>query len=539
MNFTLNFITRIIKTIRCMNIKSFFLTFILFVAFQSRSNCQSTTGSWGDQGNGTYINPVLNADYSDPDVIRVENKYYMVCSEFHFMGMPVLESSDMVNWRIVGRVFDHLDFPGYSTNDEYGKGTWAPSIRYHKNRFWIYVCTPGEGLLMSSSEKPEGPWDPIVVVKATPGWEDPCPFWDDDGTGYLGHSLVGAGPIIIHKLSADGKSLLDDGATVYTGFDAEGTKIFKMNGYYYLSIPEGGVEKGWQTVLRSKSIYGPYEKKVVLEKGSTNINGPHQGALVDTPDGQWWFFHFQSDGPMGRVVHLQPVIWQDGWPLIGVDIDHNGIGEPVYVWKKPDIKGNFKITAPQTDDDFSSTTLGLQWEWNHNPENELWSLSEKPGWLILKADKADNFVKAHNTLTQKVMGTKGEAIAEMDLSGMAEGQKAGLCSMGGKVTNLIGALKKGGALNLFFENNGKIINETPLKSKKVFLKVSLDIKGDKNQFSYSTDNKTYSPFGEPFTTAAGYWKGTRIGLFSYNELNRDGSASFNSFNYNYDGPKGR
>ena len=516
---------------------SLLLTSVCF--FQTNVRSQSKTGSWGDQGNGTYINPVMNSDYSDPDVIRVNDKFYMVCSEFHFMGMPVLESSDMVNWKIIARVYDHIDFPEYATNDRYAGGSWAPSIRFHDNKFWIYFCTPDEGLFMSSAEKPEGPWQPLFQVKAIARWEDPCPFWDEDGKAYLGHSLKGAGPIIIHKMSPDGKQLLDDGVTVYTGPNAEGTKIYKLNGWYYIFIPEGGFTVGWQTALRSKNIYGPYEKKVVFERGTSTLNGPHQGALVDTPDGQWWFYHFESAGAIGRVVDLQPVRWQDDWPLAGVDIDRNGIGEPVYVWKKPDIKGDFKITAPQSDDDFNSPSLGLQWQWNHNPVNDLWSLTEKPGFLTLKAGKAENFVKAHNTLTQKVMGTTGEAVTEMDLSGFAEGQKAGLCSMGGKITNLIGIREKDGQLNLFTETNGKITSEKPVKIKKIFLKVSLDIKGDKNQFYYSTDNKSYTPAGEPFTTAFGYWKGTRIGLFSFNEVNEKGSASFNSFIYNYDGPKGR
>jgi len=510
----------------------------IFVLIALTINGQIKTGSWGDQGNGTYINPVLNADYSDPDVIRVNDKYYMVCSEFHFMGMPVLESSDMVNWKIVGRVYDHIDFPEYNTNDRYAGGSWAPALRYHNNRFYVYFCTPDEGLFMSSSEKAEGPWDPLLVVKAIPRWEDPCPFWDEDGKAYLGHSLKGAGPIIIHKMSADGKQLLDDGVTVYTGPTAEGTKIFKMNGFYYLSIPEGGVAGGWQTVLRSKNIYGPFEKKVVLEKGTTNVNGPHQGALADTPDGQWWFFHFQSDGAMGRVLHLQPVIWQDNWPVVGVDIDRNGIGEPVYVWKKPDVKDKGKIEAPQTGDDFNSPELGLQWGWNHNPVNANWSLTKKAGYLLLKAGKAENFVKAHNTLTQKVMGTTGAAVAELDLSGFADGQKAGLSSMGGRVVNLVGVMQKDGELFVFTESNGTLANQMKIKAKKIWLKVSLDIKGGKNQFAYSTDNKSFRNLGDIFPTAAGYWKGTRLALFSFNEKEDAGEAYFNSFSYEYDGPRG-
>jgi beta-xylosidase len=420
--------------------------FVLLGTLMQISLAGQTTGSWGDQSNGTFINPVLNSDYSDPDVIRVDKKYYMVCSEFHFMGIPVLESDDMVNWKIIGKVYENL--------------------------------------------------------------------------------------------SPDGKQLLDDGVTVYTGPVAEGTKIHKLNGYYYLSIPEGGVERGWQTILRSKTIFGPYEKKVILEKGSTSINGPHQGSLVDTPDSEWWFYHFQSDGAMGRVVHLQPVRWQDGWPEIGVDIDRNGIGEPVYVWKKPDIKGDFKITAPQSDDDFNSSSLGLQWQWNHNPVNNFWSLTEKPGMLILKALKAENFNKARNTLTQKVMGTTGKVVTEMDITGFTDGQKAGICSMGGRNTSLLGVVRKGGQLYVFTEKDGKITGEKLIKSKKVYLKVILDIKGDKNQFFYSLDNKQFNQFGESFTTSAGFWKGTRIGLFSFNETNESGSAAFNWFTYNYDGPKG-
>lgn len=309
-----------------------FLFCFFMIAFSGFA--QPKTGSWGDQGNGTFINPVLYADYSDPDVIRVADKYYMVCSEFHFMGMPILQSEDLVNWKIIGRIYTGLDFPEYNSNQRYAGGSWAPTIRYHDNKYWVYFCTPDEGLFMSTARRPEGPWTPLVHVKKVPKWEDPCPFWDEDGKAYLGHSLHGAGPIIIHRMSADGTQLLDSGFTVYTGPVAEGTKIHKMNGYYYISIPEGGVAEGWQTVLRSKNIFGPYEKKVVLEKGSTPINGPHQGALVETPKGEWWFYHFQSDGAMGRVLHLQPVSWQDGWPLMGVDIDRNGIGEPVYVWKK-------------------------------------------------------------------------------------------------------------------------------------------------------------------------------------------------------------
>jgi beta-xylosidase len=270
------------------------------------------------------------------------------------------------------------------------------------------------------------------------------------------------------------------------------------------------VSKGWQTVLRSTTIYGPYEKRVVLEKGITPVNGPHQGALVATPGGQWWFYHFQSDGAMGRVLHLQPVLWQGGWPLIGADFDHNGIGEPVYVWKKPDIPGDHPIRAPQTDDEFSGPALGLQWESNH----------------------------ARNTFTQKVMGSTGDITVKLDCSAMAEGQQAGLCAMS-SIYALIGIRKKEGRLWLFFDDGGKqeIYREQMIRNGIVYLKMQLRIKEGKNQCSYSMDGKTWKGFGSPFETKFGFWKGARVGLFSYNTLRDTGTAAFDWFRYDYDGPK--
>jgi len=520
---------------------------------------QPKTGSWGDQGNGTYINPILNADYSDPDVVRVGGKYYMVCSEFQFMGMPVLESEDMVNWKIIAQIYSRLDFPDYDTMNGYSNGSWAPSIRYHAGKFRVYFCTIPEGLFMCSAEKAEGPWS-MTLIKKVEKWEDPCPFWDEDGKAYLVHSVHGAGPIIIHRMSEDGTQLLDDGYTVYTGPVAEGPKMFKREGYYYISIPEGGVGAGWQTVLRSKNIYGPYEKKVVLETGSTSVNGPHQGALVDTPEGEWWFYHFQQLGAVGRVVHLQPVRWANDWPLIGVDIDRNGIGEPVYVWKKPTVGKKPLVHAPQTDDDFKTPKLGLQWQFNHNPDNTAWSLTKKPGYLSLNALKSESFLKAKNTLTQKIMGTSGEAVVVLDASQIAEGQKAGLCCFS-SMYNLFGIYRTEGKNYLFFENNEALFDQPqqlpagtrvrinyfdtsknymekqPITAKVIYLKVKLDFSTNANHFYYSTDNKKFIPFGKDFSAEFGFWKGARLGLFSYNDRKDNGTALFSKFRYDYDGPK--
>ena len=482
---------------------------------------------WGDQGDGTYINPVLNADFSDPDVIRAGAKYYMVASDFHFLGMQVLESEDMVNWRYISQIYRRFDEPGWDSNQHYAGGSWAPAIRYHNGLFYVYFCTPEEGLYMSTAQDPHGPWTPLHLVKRVPKWEDPCPFWDDDGQAYLGRSKHGAGPIIVHKMSPDGKQLLDDGVTVYEGPIAEGTKFMKRNGYYYLIIPEGGVGTGWQTVLRSRNIYGPYERKIVLEKGSTNVNGPHQGALVDTPDGQWWFYHFQETPVLGRVVHLQPVRWQDDWPLMGIDYDGNGVGEPVDFWQKPNIEvkvrekrevRGYQYVSFDFRDDFITSSLSPVWQWNHNPVDTHWNLTEREGWLTLKAMPADSLKMARNMLTQKVIGYQSESTTLVTTSGDCYG---GLfCS--GKLFRGIGLCKEG----VFVESNGKREIVSRGKYTKVWLRVTNNCKENCHQFYYSTDGEHYEPAGEEFPMRAGYWKGIRVGLFCYG---LSGEAAFDFF----------
>ena len=473
------------------------------------------TEGWGDQGDGTYKNPVLNADFSDPDVIRVGAKYYMVASDFHFLGMQVLESDDMVNWRYISQIYRRFDEPGWDENAHYAGGSWAPAIRFHDGLYYVYFCTPDEGLYMTTAKDPHGPWAPLHLVKRVEKWEDPCPFWDEDGQAYLGRSRHGAGPIIVHKMSPDGKTLLDEGKTVYEGPIAEGTKFLKRNGWYYLIIPEGGVGTGWQTVLRSRNIYGPYQRKVVLEQGSTKINGPHQGALVDAPDGSWWFYHFQETPVLGRVVHLQPARWQDDWPLMGVDYDGNGIGEPVSEWKKP--ISSQPAPMLQTNDDFSGT-LGLQWQWNHNPVDSHWNLTDRKGWLTLKALPADSLKACRNLLTQKVVGWLSESTTLVESSG---DNFAGLfCS--GKLFRAVGLCKDG----IYVEAGGQRQLVQKGRFAKVWLRVTNDSQQNRHQFAYSLDGEHFVSAGEAFPMRGGYWKGIRTGLFCYGS---NGKAHFDSF----------
>ncbi len=495
---------------------------------------------WGDQGDGTYRNPVLNADFSDPDVIRVGEKYYMVASDFHFMGMQLLESEDMVNWQYASQLYRRIDEPGWDTNQHYAGGSWAPAIRWHNGLFYVYFCTPDEGLYMTTAKDPHGPWAPLHLVRRVEKWEDPCPFWDDDGQAYLGRSRHRAGPIIVHRMTQDGKELLDEGKTVYEGPVAEGTKFLKRNGWYYLVIPEGGVGQGWQTVLRAKNIYGPYERKVVLEQGSTNVNGPHQGALVDTPNGEWWFFHFQETPVLGRVVHLQPVRWQDDWPLMGVDYDGNGIGEPVASWQKPMIEGRRKMEEGRRKmeegrwmkaevgglrsevgsmrEEFNEGALGLQWQWNHNPDDTHWSLTKRQGWLTIQAQPADSLKQCRNMLTQKVVGYQSESTTLLTATGNSY---AGLCCSG-KTFRAIGLCKEG----IFIEANGQRSILVKGHPKTLWLRVTNDCQENRHQFAYSTDGTHFTPLGESFAMRSGYWKGIRVGLFCYGT---SGEAQFDTF----------
>lgn len=481
---------------------------------------------WGDLGDGTFANPVLAADYSDPDVIRVGDKYYMTCSEFHFMGIPILVSDDMVNWRILTQVYTSME--GYDDVNRYGDGSWAPALRYHDGRFYLYFCTPNDGLFMTSAEDAAGPWEPLYQVNKTGGWEDPCPLWDDNGNAWLGRSQLGGGPIIIHRMSADGKRLLDDGREVYSGPTAEGTKLFMKDGYYYLSIPEGGVGTGWQTVGRAKNIYGPYETRRVLEQGSTDINGPHQGALVDTPDGEWWFYHFQSTSPLGRVTHLQPAKWVDGFPVIGEDYDGNGIGEPMKIVTKPAAAANVTPHTVATSDNFDNG-LGNHWQFNHNPDMSKISVTD--GQLTIIPSKASSLRNAPNMLTQKIMGYTGEVTVKVDVSKLTHNGRAGLLCIGNKTVGV--GVRNTYGTNLICTDINNTIKAISKCDGTVWLRYTYDMPSSQVQPWYSTDGKEFKKAGEAFEIGEGDWKGARFGLyaFSKDEPDDDVKVAFDDFIY--------
>lgn len=499
-----------------------------------------------DLGNGTYKNPILYADYSDPDVIRVGNDYYMVASSFTCQpGIPVLHSKDLVNWKIINYVYTSLPLQRYHKIQP-GQGSWAPSIRYHKGVFYVYFCTPEDGLFMASTINPTKRWT-LYHVQDVANWEDPCPFWDDDGQAYLLHGKVGAGPAILHKMSADGKRLLDNGKLIYQDNQKqptlEGFKFMnKRNGYYYFAAPAGGVGTGWQSVFRAKNLYGPYEDKIVLQQGNTQVNGPHQGGLVQTQTGEWWFVHFQDKDAYGRVVHLQPAVWKNGWPVIGEDIDGDGTGQPVFVHTKPNVGKSYPADEPQTSDDFAQPTLGLQWQWQAAPINNWYSLTERKGYMRLKAisnpTDSGSLFYAPNQLLQKFTAPAFTAITKLQFNAAKQGDRAGLAVVGNYYTTLCVEKQPEGTHLVLFEGkreNRKYlmpvrILSVPVNSTTVWLKVSVN---DKVlcQYAYSLNGTDFIKIGTEYPAEEGTWIGAKVGLFCLNPglLPSKGYADFDWF----------
>jgi len=486
----------------------------------------------------TYRNPILFADYSDPDVIRDGLNYYLVASTFHFVpGIPILQSTDLVHWTIIGHVVDRLDMdPRYSLigGNRYGKGVWAPSIRKHDGRFYVFFPTPSEGIYVSTAERITGPWSEPSAVIAGEGFEDPCPFWDDDGTAYLIHSRTGAGPLILHRMSPDGRHVLDDGKVIVQDPERlpvlEGPKLYKRDGYYYIFAPIGGVGGGSQAVLRARQIYGPYEHRVVLTQGSTHINGPHQGGYVETPDGEGWFIHFQADGAHGRIVHLEPVRWHDDWPVIGADPDGEFTGQPVPSGPIPGDPRTLSPLRPQTSDNFNSATLGPQWEWNHNPDNDHWSLIARPGYLRLIPMAADGLLTARNTLTQTMQDNAFEFTVGIDLARMKPGVHAGLAMFEFAASGLE-VVQSGDERRLsFFRQHDR--TEGPALTQPL-IQLRVNVEGDQAIFSYSLDDGViFRQLGAPTSIHFSWWKGSRPALFAYTtQSTQPGAVDFDWVHY--------
>lgn len=528
-----------------------------------------------DLQNGNYRNPVLYADYSDPDAIRVGEDYFMIASSFsNSPALPVLHSKDLVNWKVINYCLKHVPEFRYN-NPLHGCGVWAPSIRYHEGTYYVCFPMPDEGIYMTTTKDPWGEWSKPVNIRPGAGWIDPCPFWDDDGKAYLvagvAKSRIGYKSVLhIVRMQSDGMGIFGDEVKIFDGNEndqitIEGPKMYKRNGYYYVFAPAGGVKTGWQTVLRSKNPFGPYEYKVVLRQGDSPVNGPHQGAWVDTVTGEDWFLHFQDVYAAGRITHLQPMHWENDWPIIGVNKEGNDYGEPVMEYKKPDIgkteselkdKTKYPVCEPDTTDEFDSDALMLQWQWNANYDDS---------WFDTKTDvygnkaEAGSYIKLNavpttplrpvgdyrNLLLQKWPAPEFTCVTKMSLNGLVDGDYAGIISLGVDYAAL-GVAKKNGSYFLRTVNGKQnfdcesvytqeMVDEKPIEAdrfaddtKTVYLRytvkrtgatetqeMALSVKNvpvEEAALEISFDGKTYENVVS-YTAKAGRWVGVKNGMF--------------------------
>ncbi|WP_345949799.1 glycoside hydrolase 43 family protein [Mucilaginibacter sp. PAMB04274] len=526
------------------------------IALNARAQTNPVSKTWvADKGNGTYQNPILYADYSDPDAIRVGNDYYMTASSFNCTpGLPILHSKDLVNWRLINYALPKQVPADVFSQPQHGKGVWAPCIRFHNNEFYIYYPDPDFGIYVIKTKNPAGEWSKPQIVLPGKGYIDPTPLWDDDGKVYLAIGWAGSRAgvkslLTVFRMNSAGTKVVNDGRHVFDGHEShptiEGPKFYKRNGYYYLFAPAGGVGTGWQLVLRSKNVYGPYEEKIVMDQGKSSVNGPHQGAWVETQTGESWFIHFQDKGAYGRITHLQPMRWVNNWPIIGADPDGDGKGEPVLVYKKPNVGKTYAIVTPPESDEFNTDSLGLQWQWHANPRLEWSAKIPGKGYLRLFAyateKGAQSLWPVPNLLMQKLPAaaftatTKVKYTVEQDAW---QDKKAGLLMMGNDYAYIsISKDEKGykisqvtckGAVNGAGENT---IDEKRISSNAAWLRMQVIAPDAKCSFSYSEDGINFKPIGEAFTAAPDKWIGAKMGLFciSKPEARTGGYADFDWF----------
>lgn len=484
-----------------------------------------------DRGDGTYNNPILYADYSDPDVVNVGDDFYLTASSFNCTpGLPILHSRDLVNWSIINHAVKRLPHQRYAEVQP-GCGIWAPAIRFHAGRFWIFFPMPDEGIYLTTVDHPAGNWSEPCLVQAGKGLIDPCPLWDDDGKAYLVHAYARSRSGLKHMLrvrpmSPDGSELWGEGQIIYHNPSRhptlEGPKFLKRDGWYYILAPAGGVEAGWQVVLRSRNIYGPYEDRIVLAQGETDINGPHQGALVEAPDNSWWFVHFQDTDAYGRITHLQPVEWKEGWPLMGKD------GEPVLHHAKPHVPCAQGTCAPQTSDEFDGDQLGLQWQWHANHYKEWYSLATRPGWLRLYPQlRRSDLTLQPNLMLQKFPARTFSAETVLEIHPKQIAEEYGLVVMGESYIAL-GVLHEGTRNCIVVRTNGEVKRLLETTSNLAELRLNVQ-SGGKCLLAFSI-NGNWSTLPQSFQATKGMWIGAKLGLYSL-KRGQDAPAGHVDFDY--------
>jgi beta-xylosidase len=484
-----------------------------------------------DLGDGTYRNPVLNADWSDPDLLRVGDDFYLTASSFgRAPGLPLLHSRDLVNWTLVGHALPRLEPGSDFRKPRHDRGVWAPSLRHHDDRFWIFWGDPDHGIFQVNAPEIRGPWTRPHLVKEGKGLIDACPLWDEEsGEAFLVHAWARSrsgikNRLTGHRMSADGRELLDEGRLLIDGdllpgwFTLEGPKAYRHDGWYWILAPAGGVESGWQGAFRSRSFFGPYEERVVLEQGDTDVNGPHQGGWVRTGAGEDWFLHFQQRGPYGRVVHLQPMRWDaSGWPVLGDD------GAPVRVHKKPDLPAG-PVAAPATDDDFPGGRFGRQWQWAANPRDG-WASSHAGDGLRLacvrSADAVRDLRRVPHLLTQRLPLAPSRVEVALQLSTSTPGAGAGLAVLGDAYSWIGLERAEDGTARVVHRFAEAVADAerdaaAPRPAPHGTARLRIDIAdGARCRFCVDTgDGAGFQPSGQVFAATPWRWVGALLGLFA-------------------------
>lgn len=493
-------------------------------------------GIIANAGIPSYTNPILPYDYSDPDVIRVGETYLMTSSSFNNVpGLQILASRDLVHWEIVDAAIRYR-LPGYQEGDDVsGNFVWAPAIREHQGRLWIYYGDPDRGIYcVRSKVQKDGvrstkewhfplEWEEPVLVMPAKGYIDPCPLWDDDGRVWLSHGVAGSrfglkSVLMMAELTADGLAVKTPSRIIFDGHEehptCEGTKLYKRNGYYYLMHPAGGVKTGWQVVQRSRNIYGPYELKVTLSQGKTTINGPHQGAWVETTEGEHFFLHFQDIGTAGRIVHMQPVRWVDDWPVMG----HQG--EPIlsYQGAKDEMQGIPSYANFARRDEFDAPELALDWQWSGGRVEARWFFCDAhQSRLRLYSVPRDAEDRMPNMLLQKIPAVAFTATARVRFQPNKDPKMAGAEQAGMIVTGRKASFKQ----------------EVPVTDDWCLLKLEMDEHqkgqfyiGVESQKSNVGDKIDWIRSGEPFHALPGHWIGAQVGCFCTRDGRRFNDAGW-------------
>ena len=501
----------------------FFFVALIILGKLSAQQLQS------DNGDGTYTNPIIYSDFPDPDVVRVDSTYYMVSTTmFIFPGVTILKSYDLVNWEYCSNAVPRMDFSrcyNLDSCNRYSHGQWATSLKYNKGNFYLLFITLDEGGFLCTASKPEGPWQ---IKKLPRGFYDPGLFFDDDGKIYVAH---GYSKISITELDtnfvAKGNDVLVYKGDIRSGL--EGTHVYKLNGYYYLYCTYGGGD-GFQVALRSKNIYGPYEQKIVIRDNGNLGTGIHQGALVQTQTGEWWSVIFQDGGAFGRFPTLQPVTWQDDWPMVGVN------GKGVITYTKPNVGKTYPVKVLPTSDEFDTKVLNMQWGWNHNPDPTKWSLSQNPGYLRLSTAKVvSKLPEAVNTLTQRIFAYYSKvhvttATIKMDVDNLQEGDVAGLAVFQNPYA-FIGIKKTNSAQYIIMVNNGKEIDSVAVNISTIYLRAQANYSSSRAFFEYSLDNQSYKLLGNELAMQfnLSIFTGNKFCLFNYATIATGGFVDIDWF----------